>query len=315
MKVSWTGPVAQSKLQSFVGSCKDLSSYACTSAAARYCETIGAGTGYATEKSGDTFTVKCFKPTWSKDVAHSVLDNKVGITNVCKVAGIASCWSAASRFCEDLGYTGGIVVERIDAVAGVRCYNGFRQDVFFTRNTAFYKASMSANEVCSLTWTIDQAKILSKTPDVLKSQTYKNPSSVVLYDSFSVSETRTDTSTFSYSGSITLGLSTSVKVGIPLLSSGTVNVSSSITATTSWGTQQSIARTFTSTNSVEVPAKHSIQITASVTNAKLDVPWTASVVTGLGSRKTISGTWAGTSVTDMKVTQKDISNSIVMLDD
>uniref|UniRef100_A0A1I8GJ05 Aerolysin-like protein n=1 Tax=Macrostomum lignano TaxID=282301 RepID=A0A1I8GJ05_9PLAT len=144
-------------------------------------------------------------------------------------------------------------------------------------------------------------------PDDLKVETYDNRrSSVELRDSFTISRSVTTASSFSHSHSLSVGTEISVKAGIPFVGESGIKVSSSYTAQFSLTKTNSRTTQYSQTSEVVVPPGHAIRKKASITHSKMDVPWRAEAVNGLGKAVTLTGTWTGVDVSDVRVTQEDL---------
>ena len=63
---------------------------------------------------------------------------------------------------------------------------------------------------------------------------------------------------------------------------------------------------YNTSSSVEVSAGEGVVKEAFVQEATLSVPWTATVINGLGAEATIGGQWRGTNAFNFRVEQEDI---------
>ena len=133
--------------------------------------------------------IKCFQTTHKEHVALDVL-SFLNSGCIFPDSESDSCFSAASRYCVSMGYSGGITQEVNTDGMTVACYDAdFTLDAFINRDDDFYLAQQQATQVCSIAFDIDNGDLLSQTPQFLKIETYDNrASSVPLHIDFEVSK-------------------------------------------------------------------------------------------------------------------------------
>ncbi|PAA61646.1 hypothetical protein BOX15_Mlig034526g2 [Macrostomum lignano] len=259
---------------------------------------------------GDYLVYVCLKQARREWVPVSVLTELDADCIKSDMVRRYGCIKAASKFCQRFfGHAGGML-QAIDLANNilVTCFDAdYTGEAFINRDVRFFEAKGKVKEVCSLDFQVDHGKILSSVPDDLKVETYDNRrSSVELRDSFTISRSVTTASSFSHSHSLSVGTEISVKAGIPFVGESGIKVSSSYTAQFSLTKTNSRTTQYSQTSEVVVPPGHAIRKKASITHSKMDVPWRAEAVNGLGKAVTLTGTWTGVDVSDVRVTQEDL---------
>uniref|UniRef100_A0A8C5PPI6 Tachylectin 2 domain-containing protein n=1 Tax=Leptobrachium leishanense TaxID=445787 RepID=A0A8C5PPI6_9ANUR len=155
----------------------------------------------------------------------------------------------------------------------------------------------------------DSGEIVSLTTEVMHTQVYPNGSSTTLYHTFSFSETTTETSTFSQQHGFTVASSAEMhfEAGIPILLEYEQKISIDVSTTHTWTLTETntVQRTFTSSTKVEVPAKSSIRMTATIQKGQMNVPYRAKIQTMFGSEAFIEGIWKGVTYYHLMVSQDD----------
>ena len=219
-----------------------------------------------------------------------------------------SCFSAASRYCVSMGYSGGITQEVNTNGILVACYNAdFTLNAFINRDNDFYLAKQQATQVCSIAFDIDNGDLLSQTPQFLKIETYDNrASSVPLHIDFEVSKEVAEISSFTHSNNLTIGAEISVSTQLPFFDGSDITLSESATSGVSLTSETRKTSSYSTSSSVEVSAGEGVVKEAIVQEATLSVPWTATVINGLGAEVTIGGQWSGTNAFNFRVKQEDI---------
>lgn len=310
----WSGDVSITTLQRYHARCTSGKSQHrdCLSAIHRYCNaTLGsnfAGTSQEVLPLNNLY-VKCFQSPRKELVSHAVLQSH---HSGCVFPNSDSdfCYSAASRWCVSLGYTGGITQEVISAGVTVACYSAeFSDDEFVTRSSDFYDAQLHVAHICSLTFDITNGNVSSQNTLFLKTETYDNrASNVILHSNFHVSKEIVESSSFSHDHTYAIGNGVSVSVRYPVFDGSSINIMSSATHTVTFSLTRKTMQTksYTAQVCVEVPAGEAILKEASVQQATLDVPWSARIINGLGVASTIHGQWSGVSTYNLQVTQRDI---------
>ena len=309
----WSGNVPISTLQSYRSGCNAGKSQHrdCLAAIHRYCQATLGGTQFAGTSqevpSSRALYIKCFQTPRKEHVHHNVLAAR---HSRCTYPNSDSdnCYAAASRWCVFLGYSGGITQEVNTNGVTVACYNAeFTNDVFVSRISDYFLAERQAAQVCSFNFDINHGAILSQTPLFLKTETYDNrASSVPLHSNFQVSKQVTETSSFTHSHSFTIGAQTTISARLPFFGGSSITLSASVTSGISLTSETRKATSYSTTSSVEVPAGEGIVKEAIVQKASISVPWTATIINGLGAAATISGQWRGISTYNFRVTQEDI---------
>ena len=284
----------------------------CLAAIHHYCQDTLGGTQYAgmsQEVPGDltALTIRCFEASYKERIP---VDTLTALHSGCVLpdSDSADCFAAASRWCVYAGYSGGITQEvNLNGIL-VACYNAeFTHDVFVTRTNDFYLAENRVDQVCSLNFEVDQGALLSETPRYLKTETYDNTaSSVTLFSEFQISKEVTDTSSFTHSHNLTIGAEVSVSAQLPFFDGTDISLSTEFTSGISLTSETMTTSSYSDTSSVEVPPGEVIVKEAIVQRAALTVPWTATVINGLGAAKTIGGQWNGVNTFNFRFMQEDI---------
>ena len=318
----WSGFVSIAELKQHLIYCgaKELSQNRnCLAAVHRYCQArLGgadyAGTSQEVDDSKDSFYVQCFKTARKEHVLHDVLQS---YHSTCQSGAPSytsesdNCFAAASRWCRQLGYSGGITQEVNGEGVTVACYNDeFSNFAYVTRNKEFFVEENRVDLVCSLDFDVNQGKILGQMPQYLKIEMYDNiASSVPLRTNFQLSQQITEKSSFTHSHKFMIGISStlSVTANLPSVSvGGSLTVSTSLTSGISLTKETTKTTSYTTESPVEVPAGKGIMVEAVVQKANLDVPWNAKIINGLGAAATIGGQWKGVTTFNFRVTQEDI---------
>ncbi len=318
VKAHWYGDVSISELHEYHSECElDKSQHRdCLSAIHRYCMShFGSSFAGTSQVKSGVLQVHCFQSSRKEDVLVSVLKNYHDGCNW-PDSDSDTCYSAASRWCNALGHSGGITQEVLDELVKVACYHAeFSNGVFTIKTNDFYKAEKTIRSVCSLDFTIDHGKILSTTPQLLKMETYDNRgSSVTLYSTFEVSKDITTTNSFTHEHSFSFGASTTISAEVPFFGGGVeTTLSTTYSGSVSLSETNSVTVSYSSTSNVDVPPGKAIVKTAVLTRVNLDVPWTAKIVSELGTIKFISGTWQGVNTFDFKVAQDDLADLLQLI--
>ena len=309
----WSGNVAISTLQSHHGGCNAGKSQHrdCLAAIHRYCKATLGGSQFAGTSqeipSSNALYVKCFETPRKEHVRHDVLAAR---HSGCRFPSSDSdnCYAAASRWCVSLGHSGGITQEVNTQGVTVACYNAeFTNDVFINHVNDFYVAERRVAQICSFNFEINRGTIVSQTPQYLKTETYDNrASSVPLHSNFQVSKQISESNSFTHSHSYTIGAEISVSVKFPFFGGSNIRLSTSATSGVSLTRTTMKTSSYSTQSPVEVPAGEGIVKEAIVQKATLNVPWSATIINGLGAAATIGGQWRGVSTFNFRVTQEDI---------
>ena len=285
----------------------------CLAATHRYCEEFFESTQYAglsQEVGEDYLLVQCFESTLKEHVDIDVLQALHGSCTLAR-SDLGACFSAASRWCvRNHGYRGGVTQEVDDQGITVACYNAeFSNDEIVTRDSIYNFDNLQSRVslICGIDFDIDQGSVTSEAAQLLKAEIYDNrASSVPLQSDFSVSKEFAETNLFNRGDSLTIGSGKLVSVKLPFFDGSNIALATSSTSGVSLTEQNAIPRSYSDDVPLEVPAGQGIVMEATIQKASLDVPWTASIVNGLGAASTISGQWKGASTYDFQVIQSDI---------
>jgi hypothetical protein len=167
--------------------------------------------------------------------------------------------------------------------------------------------------IIEFSWKADDAKILATVPDWIAEQTYINDSNIELLHKFVIAKDITNTSTFSHEHDLTvqIGVSTTFKAGIPYIAENKTTVGIDVSTTNTWkfGEENTTSQKYSDEAEAKLPPHTKIKITATVTKASLNVPYSAKVRLGDGTNKVIEGTWNGVSTYNLVVTQQTIDTA------
>ena len=309
----WSGNVSLAVLQQHYLYCRIYQSQQrnCIHAAENFCkQRLGsqfAGVVQELYSDENLMHVHCFRSPRIEFVPLNVLQDHLDSCQFPHTES-APCFAAAHRWCAQFGYDGGITMSSNSRAAFVACYNAeFNNIEFVERTSEFYSFERQVSSVCSVDFDVDQGQILSQTPEFLKTETYDNRgSSVPLTTSFHVEKSLVETNSFTHSHSFTFGTSSTVFIRIPFFGGADITVSSSFQQSVSLTNANSKEVSYSTTSDVDVPPGKGIMKEAVVNKATLNVPWSASIVNGLGVAHTISGEWHGVNTYNFRVIQTDI---------
>ncbi|KAK0491956.1 hypothetical protein EDD18DRAFT_1080175 [Armillaria luteobubalina] len=156
--------------------------------------------------------------------------------------------------------------------------------------------------VKSVDYDIAQGKILNATPHVLANQTLTNNSDDEQEMSFSFSETVTHTSKFDqFVCHCLLYLSFVIHPGVPIVTEGKITVSVSRSNEFTFGTENTLTKTYTANFPVKAGPGKSVRGVSSVQEGTLEVPYTihlASKSTGVWVET--KGIWRGVSSWELR---------------
>ncbi len=312
----WTGFVTNGDLMKLDSGCNTRTSQdrMCFSAIHQYCKArFGEEfAGIAQGVKDGSIEVHCFESTRTEDVRHDVMRS---FDRGCHylTSHSANCFAAASMFCSEyFNSDGGITQESDINTITVACYSAnYTGDAFIIRNNDFYASLSEVESVCDLEFDIENGFIVEESPQDLKTEVFDNRNSTVpLSSSFTVSRTVSESSTFTVATQIGFTLQTTFSFGIPSVLSGMISITTSITTTFTRATTTSQSKTYTQSSSVTVPPGKMIMKQAKITSSMMDVPYTATVRTRLGTTTRIRGTWYGTSTHSFRIIQKDIDKIV-----
>jgi hypothetical protein len=179
----------------------------------------------------------------------------------------------------------------------------------------WFTKSRSIAAILEFYWNPDLGKVASTRPEIIASQNYNNlKSSVQLEDTFNISKEISNTSKFSQEHGFTFGIkaSTEFEAGIPFAASTKSGIEVNTSTTSKWNIaeENTTKQLYSNSSPVHVPPGKAIKKVASVTSAKLDVPYRAKIRAEDGSIKWIEGTWNGASTLNLIVTQVDITELV-----
>jgi len=157
----------------------------------------------------------------------------------------------------------------------------------------------------SVSFKLDEGKVLSNTPAVVAQSTLPNTTSVEQSMSFSVTKSITEESTFEKSAGVSLTVGTSFDCGIPFVSNGSVSMELTASASWTWGETNSTSQEVQATFPVVVPPNKQVVAKAVLTKSKLTVPY----VLTFGDGSTETGTWFGVSAWNLReeLTESDLN--------
>ncbi|KAM4617358.1 uncharacterized protein O3C94_021395 isoform 2-T2 [Discoglossus pictus] len=165
--------------------------------------------------------------------------------------------------------------------------------------------------VVSFDFLPDMGKKESESLEIVASQNYVNKDSAhPLQCTFVLNETIRNRSSFALEQGYTFGALAEVKfeAGIPFIESSVPNISINENSSHTWSLigSNKTAKPFAASTSFEVPGGRSVRLVASVTRAKISVPYYAKVRTVSGSETTITGTWNGDACYNFTVKKEDV---------
>jgi hypothetical protein len=158
--------------------------------------------------------------------------------------------------------------------------------------------------------------IVKKAPESVDEIDCDNSSkSAVGHQNVSFSKTVTTSQNWSFSNATTNGLSLSLEmsVGVPLISvSG--NVTTSVEKTFTYENGKTISQEVTKSwnNTIDIPPRTHARAIASITQAVLNIPFSATITTyfldGTQSSEVVNGIYSGVDYSSLKVKIKDVKN-------
>ena len=304
-------------LQYHHGSCnlQNSQNRQCLIAMSAYCQEKY-GNGYAGLNHGvsepsepASLLVHCFKYAHKETIPVDVLTSlSPYCNNIYPDSTNQGCFRAASTFCESYyGTSGGITGRIANDLVEVVCYDaGFTGDVFLTRHQDYYIARSEIKETCNISFDVAKARIVSQSLDYLKTETYDNSQSDIdLESSFDVAKEVTETSRFESSTLKFMSTTRFHHVQFPLIAGGGGSVRTGSVTAENIAEESSTTKRYVQSSKVRVPPKTKIVKEAKLSWGEMEVPWTATVVNGLGNVQNISGIWYGTSSYDLIVDQKN----------
>lgn len=165
----------------------------------------------------------------------------------------------------------------------------------------------------SIDYDVANATISNPTPDGMLSQIVVNDTNRPQTSTISQSLTASDSSGWSDSLAVKVGVSTSLKTGIPMVAEGKVTISVDVTNTYTWNGSTSTTKTWAFSTPVTVDPNGRTKVLVVATTSTLTVPYTLSGTfkyqSGATLRGTISGLYTGTDTHDLAVTFTPVSAS------
>jgi len=148
----------------------------------------------------------------------------------------------------------------------------------------------------SVTFKLDEGKILSSTPEVLAQQTLPNTTSVDQSMSFSLTTSVTEKSTFEKSAGVSLSVGTEFECGLPFVANGKISVELTASASFTWGQSKTISTEIQATFPAVVPPNKQIVCKAVLTKSTIEVPYVLTFVDG----SVETGMWHGVSAWNLR---------------
>lgn len=166
-------------------------------------------------------------------------------------------------------------------------------------------------KIKSIEFLVDIGKVLSMQPYFVSEKVYDNKdSSTPLKSTFEVNKVESVENSFTHEHGFEFSLEaeTTFESGLPIVGKGGIRLSSTATTTHNWSFTK-VNRTethFVITSEFEVEPGKAVRQIAKATQATAHVPYSAKIITIFGYETTISGTWQGTSLFDLKIKQEDV---------
>jgi len=175
------------------------------------------------------------------------------------------------------------------------------------KNTKYYFSQFTFDpayiELQKVEFDIDHGKILSDNPETIISQTYTNNTSIEQEQTYQHTKTLENTSSFTYTGGFKISLEYSYTGGIPEVSQHQITVGAETSHEWSENKTYTESTTYTVELPIKVPAHSTVTASSSITKGSMSVPFTATFkVKDNDDVVTITGTWYGTSTTNIITT-------------
>ena len=320
VKAEWSDYVHINDLQKHDKDCtvKGGQGRHCLAASHRFCQATLKGRDYAgtvqevTDKVISKLYVQCFKPSRKEHVLHNTLQKYHSCQSKSPFYNIHTdnCYAAASEWCRHVGQSGGIPQEVDKRGVTVACYKEeFSNWAHVERTSGYFTDEKMVTIVCDLNFKTGSSDINIRklTPELLQTQVYDNRGSeVTLHNSFKVSQQVTESTSFTHSHSFTISGSATTKldVNLPYISTGgSVSISTSVTTGVSLTEDVTTTKTYENDSPVVVPPGKAITMEVIAHIGDAEVPWNATVITGLGHETTIDGKWRGIQAYNIQVEQ------------
>ena len=328
VKSEWSGWVPIHDLQKYEKECtveRGSQCRHCLAATHRFCkDALGSddSAGISQKVVLNAFYVQCFKSPRKELVRHDVLNDKKYGTSCESDSGpfhsgyrshTDGCFAAASKWCQEKAHlgskSGGITQEVNKDGVLVACYKDeFSNWAYIVRSPEFYTDENTLAEVCELKFDTNKGKVLSPSIQLLQTQFYDNRGSpkVALHNVFKVSQEIVRKSSFTSSHSFTISGSATANLEVKLprvTTGGSITTTLSDTETVSLTEDISTTETYSFESPVEVPPGEAITAKLIAHVDDLEVPWKATVITGLGHETTIEGEWRGIKAYNFAVKQ------------
>lgn len=162
-------------------------------------------------------------------------------------------------------------------------------------------------EFSSIEYKLPQGRLISNQPKYLTSQTATNHTSEEQKRSITLSETVEESRHWDNELGIMAGVEMGGKAGIPFVAEGEIKVKVEGHYNRSWGTAASSSKTWSDTVELNIGAKKTYKVTASIVQANLEVPYVATWVSKESKIPvTIHGVFKGVTTYDFSTTYFEI---------
>jgi hypothetical protein len=151
-------------------------------------------------------------------------------------------------------------------------------------------------------------KVITTAPRTVTSSTRNNPTQQSQTTRVSYTKSKGQSNTWTLDSSISLTLSASAEVGVPLIGSGSVSMSTTMSMGFSKGQTSETSETDTLEETINLDPCTNTQINVVMFEGKGKIPFTATYFYTDGSSEVYTGTWYG-------VSQLDSNIDIKILDD
>jgi len=141
---------------------------------------------------------------------------------------------------------------------------------------------------------VEASSILSKTPNLLFSDSYTNNGPIPQTHKFVISDSYKETSSFTRETSYNVSISTEFKASVPFIASGKITTSVSGGQKFSYGSSEEIVKTITRDYNVEVPSYYRAEMRLTLYKYDMDVDYIATCIGKTSGREIkIKGRWEG----------------------
>lgn len=165
----------------------------------------------------------------------------------------------------------------------------------------YWRFVFEETEVLSVEFDADRGVIKNIRPEVLAFETLDNDSSVQQTMEFVVAATEEHSSHFEHEHGFSIGVGASFKAGIPFVGEGEVQVSATTEHTWTFGTTETIGKTYEARFPVNAPPYSRVVAKGIVQRGELEVPYR---VVSRGKKSGVEvhsgGTWSGVTTWDLQ---------------